>query len=223
MNHNTDAASGEKTIEDFEDLKFPHDLRPQNRGYQYARFVCVNCKRKMDGQYDDCLVAELRAEVERLSEPVNAVLFCPNCCEQHVDEAMPDVCETCGKSLSEHPAVGTANATCFVFTAWLNPPHKSHRCNFCNHVWRPADVPTNGVLELKSKGERDGFVKPKYSATKKDFDDAVEYATASLTRDLAAEKERRASAEAELARERQFICKKCGLRQELGEKPEVSF
>lgn len=32
-----------------------------------------------------------------------------------------------------------------------------------------------------------------------------------------------AEAEKTLAREREFICKKCGLRQELGEKTEPSF
>ena len=42
-------------------------------------------------------------------------------------------------------------------------------------------------------------------------------------RRLADANERLAEAEKTLARERQFICKKCGLRQELGEKTEPSF
>lgn len=85
---------------------------------------------------------------KRHQPPVDLLLFCPACGTQHVDEAKPDVCETCGQNESD--------CTCTTFTAWLNPPHKSHRCTDCNHVWRPADVPTNGVKELQSKGERDG-------------------------------------------------------------------
>ena len=84
--------------------------------------------------------------------PVDLLLYCPNCGAQHIDEAKPDVCETCGNPGPE--------CACSTFTAWLNPPHKSHRCNSCNHVWRPADVPTNGVAAIQSKGQRDGDPKP---------------------------------------------------------------
>lgn len=87
-----------------------------------------------------------------ITEPVDILLFCPHCGAQHIDEAKPGICETCGQA---EPA-----CTCVAFTAWLNPPHKSHRCHSCNHVWRPADVPTNGVAAIQSKGERDGDPKP---------------------------------------------------------------
>lgn len=97
--------------------------------------------------------------------PIDMLLFCPHCGEQHVDEAKPDVCETCGGN--------KPTCTCDTFTAWLNPSHKSHRCNFCNHVFRPADVPTNGVQAIKSKGERDGNPRPRYYYTAKDYEDAV--------------------------------------------------
>lgn len=108
------------------------------------------------------------------AEPVDMLLWCPNCFEQHVDEAKPDVCETCGV---EENALHEEDAGCGHFTAWLNPPHKSHRCNFCNHVWRPSDSPTNGVLKLETQGKADGFAKPSAFASRKDFDEAVEYAT----------------------------------------------
>jgi hypothetical protein len=84
--------------------------------------------------------------------PLDMILFCPNCFAQHVDEARPDVCESCG--LSEN------KCDCVVFTEWLNPPHKSHRCQRCNHVWRPSDVPTNGVKEIKTAGRCDSFAVP---------------------------------------------------------------
>lgn len=94
------------------------------------------------------------ASCNNTGTPINMLLFCPQCGEQHIDEAKPHVCETCGKSESE--------CICVTFEAWLNPPHKSHRCNnpACNHVWRPADVATNGVKDLKSQGARDGSPQP---------------------------------------------------------------
>lgn len=33
---------------------------------------------------------------------------------------------------------------------WFNPPHQSHLCGHCDYVWRPADVPTNGVREIRT-------------------------------------------------------------------------
>jgi hypothetical protein len=90
--------------------------------------------------------------LRRSQQPVDLLLFCPKCQKQHVDEAKPDVCETCGQSESQCP--------CDAFTAWLNPPHKSHRCTSCNYVWRPADVPTNGVKEIQTKGKADRDASP---------------------------------------------------------------
>lgn len=107
-------------------------------------------------------------------KPIDMLLFCPQCGEQHVDEAKPDVCETCGGEQDEFPRnEGALICTCKVFTAWLNPPHKSHRCTSCNHVWRPADVPTNGVRYTATTGSRDGNPRPRYFATAKDYEDAV--------------------------------------------------
>ena len=64
-----------------------------------------------------------RAALAQPAVPVDMVLYCPACGLQHLDmpEAHPD-----------RPA-------------WSNPPHRSHLCSRCGHIWRPADVPTNGV------------------------------------------------------------------------------
>lgn len=59
---------------------------------------------------------------------IDMVLHCPACGLQHLDEATD---------------------------AWSNPPHRSHLCLGCGHIWRPADVPTNGVRALGSKGQHD--------------------------------------------------------------------
>lgn len=101
--------------------------------------------------------------------PIDMVLFCPDCGKQHVDKIEPEVCQDCGHRSGDHFNAGERNVCgggapgdendckCTGFTAWLNPPHKSHRCHFCNHVWRPADVATNGVAEIKTHGENDSF------------------------------------------------------------------
>lgn len=61
--------------------------------------------------------------------PIDMVLYCPECWKQHID--LPD----------EY--------------GWTNPPHRSHFCSACGHIWRPADVPTNGVRAIKTRGKKD--------------------------------------------------------------------
>lgn len=61
------------------------------------------------------------------------VLHCPKCGLQHIDapdDRTPD---------------------------WKNEPHRSHLCHnpACGYIWRPADVPTNGVQAVKTKGKAD--------------------------------------------------------------------
>ncbi len=63
-------------------------------------------------------------------ETIDMLLWCPSCHAQHIDE--PD-------------------------DYWTNPPHKSHLCGSCGLIWRPADLATNGVRKIKTKGTRDTF------------------------------------------------------------------
>lgn len=88
----------------------------------------------------DALTVErdsLRARVAKLEGPIDMLLFCPNCLAQHIDEPHGE---------------------------WTNPPHRSHECQECKHVWRPADLATNGVRELKTKGSADGEARPNVDA-----------------------------------------------------------
>lgn len=71
--------------------------------------------------------------------PVDMMLHCPNCGLQHIDK--PDDLPLGMPHLPPN--------------AWHNPPHRSHLCAGCGHIWRPADVPTNGVLAVKTKGQND--------------------------------------------------------------------
>ncbi len=64
-------------------------------------------------------------------QPIPMILHCPACHLQHIDapdERTPD---------------------------WLNLPHRSHLCHGCGHIWRPADVATEGVAAIQTKGKAD--------------------------------------------------------------------
>lgn len=58
------------------------------------------------------------------------VLHCPACGLQHIDT--PDEAK-----------------------GWMNPPHRSHLCHHCGYVWRPADVFTQGVQAITTRGQND--------------------------------------------------------------------
>jgi len=60
--------------------------------------------------------------------PIPMLLWCPKCNEQHIDA----------------PSEG-----------WDNPPHRSHLCHACGCIWRPADVATTGVADIKTAGDAD--------------------------------------------------------------------
>lgn len=68
-----------------------------------------------------------------MTESINMLLFCPRCHVQHIDA--PDA-----RSVD-----------------WVNPPHRSHLCHSCGTIWRPADVPTNGVARLETVGKADNW------------------------------------------------------------------
>lgn len=95
------------------------------------------------------------------AQPIDMILPCPACGMLHIDDPAPDLCE-CGRTVREHSAPeegypsDAAIFGCNEFkVAWDNPPHKSHLCHGCGLIWRPADVPTNGVAVIKTKGQND--------------------------------------------------------------------
>jgi len=77
-----------------------------------------------------------------IERPIDMVLFCPACGTQHIDA-------------SEYERdLGKGN-TSRTNDVWTNPPHRSHLCSSCGHIWRPADVPTNGVERVTTSGQAD--------------------------------------------------------------------
>lgn len=77
--------------------------------------------------FDDMPPADL-SRPPMVRPPIRMILFCPSCGVQHVDAPAPP---------------------------WTNPPHRSHLCAGCGHIWRPADVETAGVAEIATKGQDD--------------------------------------------------------------------
>lgn len=93
--------------------------------------------------------------------PIDMILFCPMCHTQHVDAPEkfdpvaegcqcrgPDQCEACYHNEA-------AYREWLAQEPWTNPPHRSHLCHACGFIWRPADVPTNGVAAVKTTGKAD--------------------------------------------------------------------
>jgi hypothetical protein len=107
-----------------------------------------------NGHYSNEFVELVMAENKRLHvlappvQPVDMILHCPACGLQHIDA--PEGY----RARQERWASGADDSP-----AWLNPPHRSHLCREedggCGHTWRPADVPTNGVAAIKTKGKAD--------------------------------------------------------------------
>jgi hypothetical protein len=75
------------------------------------------------------------------AKPIDMLLWCPKCQTQHIDE--PDLAPVRHED-------GSASL-------WDNPPHRSHLCHVCGCIWRPADVYTNGVEHIQTRGAKDNW------------------------------------------------------------------
>lgn len=99
---------------------------------------------------DGPLRADFRAARHALSQiaqgageerPIPMILHCPACGLQHIDAPDPD---------ATHWVDGSRSIP------WTNPPHRSHLCQGCGLIWRPADVATDGVTTITTRGQSDG-------------------------------------------------------------------
>lgn len=75
---------------------------------------------------------------------IDMVLYCPKCGMQHIDEPEPSM-------LANDVALYGGDWP----NRWTNPPHRSHLCAGCGHIWRPSDTATNGVLRTASGKDAD--------------------------------------------------------------------
>ena len=97
--------------------------------------------------YVDNWADDIAALAQQPTVPLDMILHCPACHEQHVDK--PEGTFIPGFTGEESAAWNKERGM------WDNPPHRSHLCHGCGHIWRPADVPTNGVAAIKTKGKAD--------------------------------------------------------------------
>lgn len=81
--------------------------------------------------------------------PIDMVLHCPSCHTQHIDA--PD--DSRGPIKCQRTPM--CSEPCGEWCGWTNPPHRSHLCHQCGTIWRPADVCTNGVTRIATRGKHD--------------------------------------------------------------------
>lgn len=138
-------AFGPKKVPDADHLT---DAEQKQLVYQLERRAW---NRRNDSPTEALLLAHVRGRTEGLAEarskPIDMVLHCPGCGVQHID--------------SPYPAKG-----------WTNPPHRSHLCHGCGLVWRPADIPTNGVQAVRTTGKEDA-PRDLWTNARRGFGDAI--------------------------------------------------
>ena len=91
-------------------------------------------------------------------ESIDMVLHCPKCGTQHIDEDNYEELRIEAAELGVDREGERELERWIEEREWSNPPHRSHLCQNrkCGHIWRPADVPTNGVAAIKTAGTKDG-------------------------------------------------------------------
>lgn len=108
---------------------------------------------------------EVRSDRRKPEAPIDMIIFCPSCHAQHIDVAQ-ERCErldveefrmnrACGLPRYHVGRCVSRPRREVESELWTNPPHKSHLCHLCGSIFRVADVPTNGVFSIKTKGEKD--------------------------------------------------------------------
>ena len=86
---------------------------------------------------------------------IDMVLHCPKCGLQHIDKDNYEELRIEAAELGVDREGDRELERWIEEREWPNPPHRSHLCASCKHIWRPADVCTNGVLAVKTKGQED--------------------------------------------------------------------
>jgi hypothetical protein len=74
----------------------------------------------------------------RDSGPLEIIIHCPKCGQQHIDQPESHVAWERRLQLQENADP----------ERWTNPPHKTHLCIYCWHKFKPMNVHTTGVPNL---------------------------------------------------------------------------
>jgi hypothetical protein len=123
-----------------------HDVEPDGHCYECGHslwIICPKCNNMLPtGEFEAAALTPPPP-----GDPIPMVLHCPKCGLQHIDREEPPH--------TEHTVIGGDIAEVEVAPGWANPPHRSHLCAGCGHIWRPADVPTTGVAAIQTRGKAD--------------------------------------------------------------------
>jgi hypothetical protein len=117
-----------------------------------------------DPTHDNAVGVVVSVLAAAQAKPIDMVLHCTECGLQHIDAP-----ERNPTDLSQDDV-------------WTNQPHRSHLCHGCGHIWRPADVCTNGVAAVKTAGKNDS---PVASAQAQTAEPAVAEWISDVIRDVA--------------------------------------
>lgn len=139
----------------FEDGKYEFDRAESGLLFNARRHGEPWSEGLYNFQHSKVFHAVLNRIDELESTPIDMVLHCPECGVQHIDAPEGEPNLTDARIDEDAPQK----------EPWGNPPHRSHLCGACGFVWRPADVPTNGVKEIKTKGQKDDTFEPRHSNT----------------------------------------------------------
>lgn len=96
--------------------------------------------------------------IEIGTTPIDMLLYCPNCGVQHIDKDNSDELRIQAAELGIDREGDRRCERWIEEREWTNPPHRSHLCASCGCIWRPADVPTNGVEAVATHGTADSWV-----------------------------------------------------------------
>lgn len=116
---------------------------PETQGAVERLKASLKTGEKLESISATASLADLRLVLAALAhppsgEPTPMVLHCPECGLQHIDVPDEPTMDGEGRNI-----------------AWTNPPHCSHLCLACKHIWRPADVATVGVHSIQTSGKAD--------------------------------------------------------------------
>lgn len=113
--------------------------------------VPTNLLRSLIAQHDP-LAAVSSIEVPVPAARIDMIIYCPACGLQHIDEPESD------------EAYASRLTTGGIDPQWTNPDHRSHLCRKedggCGFIFRPADVCTNGIAKVKTRGSADSPHRP---------------------------------------------------------------
>ena len=137
----------------------------QEHGYDDMGGLSFGRGQQADAKMDHhSTLVELAEEIRSIKLPddmgyksIDMVLHCPKCGMQHIDKDNYEELRIEAAELGVDREGERELERWIEEREWSNPPHRSHLCQNrkCGHIWRPADVPTNGVAAIKTAGTKD--------------------------------------------------------------------